>query len=100
MKERKFESKQWEYCKELCFYSIFLFKIQQEEEAKETGPWIARANLYGPDLQLLMDKINITGTTFITIKTLTRAIQTEFREGKEITRKTKKLKNQWVLINK
>ena len=53
---------------------MFIQKSSKKQEAKETGPQVARANL------------------FITIKTF-RMIQTEFREGKEITRKTNKLKN-------
>ena len=75
---------------------LFKFKFIQKSckkktffffKAKETGPQVARANLGGPDLQLLKDKISII--IFITIK-LFRTTQTEFREGKEITRRREK----------
>ena len=61
--------------------------IQKSSKKEKLARRYSRANLGGPDLQLLKDKINII--TFITIKD--RTIQTEFREGKEITSNTKKL---------
>ena len=35
-----------------------LLKNLEKKEAKETGPQVAKANLCGPDSQLLKDKIN------------------------------------------
>ena len=40
-------------------YSTFIQKSSKRKEAKETGPQVGRANLGGPDLQLLRDKIHI-----------------------------------------
>ena len=74
---------------------LFKFKFIQKsskkiKESKETGPRVARANLGGPDLQLLKDKLILL---YLLQPKTVRMIQTAFREGKEITSKTKKLKN-------